>query len=410
MSFKSLGLSSTLLDAIKKVGFQNPTEIQSLVIPKILESKNLLIEAQTGTGKTASFVLPILEKLKDVPLEKKIKVLVLSPTRELAIQTTGIFFRFAQHIPHKLSFLSVIGGESINSQNKTLSFGVEVIVATPGRLLDLIAQNTVDLSHLELLVIDEADKILDQGFSIELDMLLQKIPSKRQNLFFSATYPEKVNELVKRLCDSVEIIKLEEVSPTVENITQRVIEVNKDNRSKLLRHLIESNNWKHVLVFVGSKTHARNLALKLQKYNITSGALHGDLSQMERNLVLSDFKAKKLTTLISTDIAARGIDITKLEVVINFDLPRSPADYIHRIGRTGRAQELGHAISFIDYEDFDHFKLIEKRAGINLTRESITGFEISGELPKKIKGGAPIKGKRKSKKDKLREKIIIHEG
>lgn len=405
MPFDSLGLSSTLLTAISKAGFSEPTPVQSMAIPEILAGLDLIIEAQTGTGKTASFVIPILEKLKEVPLEKKVRVLVLSPTRELAIQTTGTFFKFAQYMPHKLSFMSVIGGESIGKQNTTLSYGVEVIVATPGRLLDLLAQNTIDLSFVEILILDEADKILDAGFEQELDEVLSNLPEKKQCLFFSATYPERINELIKKFSDKTSTIKLIEETPTVENISQRVIEVNKDNRSALLRHLINLEKWNHVLVFVASKKAAHNLAMKLKKYNINADSLHGDLTQIERNDVLANFKAKKISVLIATDIAARGIDIFKLPVVINFDLPRSPTDYIHRIGRTGRAGENGIAISFIAHEDFDHFKLIEKRAAIKLTRESILGFELTGDAPIKTKGSAPIKGKRKSKKDKLREKL-----
>lgn len=404
MSFQSLGLSEILLNAIKRAGFEEPTSIQTLAIPEILKGKDLIIEGQTGTGKTASFVLPVLEKLKEVPLEKKTRVLVLSPTRELAIQTTGTFFKFAQYIPHKLSFLSVIGGESIAGQNKTLSYGVEVIVATPGRLLDLIDQGNIQLEFVETFILDEADKILDLGFEGELKNVLAKLPEKRQNLFFSATYPERVLGLIKTISTDVEVIHLEEEVPTVKNIHQRVIVVNEDRRTALLRHLIDLEKWNYVLVFVNSKKAAHNLALKLQKYNVNAGAFHGDMSQSERKLVLADFKARKIDILISTDVAARGIDIVKLAVVVNFDLPRSPLDYIHRVGRTGRAGEMGVAVSFIDFKDFEHFKLIEKKAEINLERESIAGHEISGDAPLKIKGLAPVKGKRKSKKDKLREK------
>jgi superfamily II DNA/RNA helicase len=410
MSFQSLGLSQTLLGSIKKAGFSIPTPIQELSIPKILENMNLSIEAQTGTGKTASYVLPILEKLKDTKLEKKTKVLVLAPTRELAIQITGTFFKFAQYIPHKLSFLSVIGGESIDSQNKTLSYGVEVIVATPGRLLDLIEQNTICLDYIEILVLDEADKILDLGFESELENVLNKLPSFRQNLFFSATYPERITHLIKKISNDVQHLKIEIETPTVENILQRVIEVNRDNRQTLLRHLIKTLNWTHVLVFVNSKKAAQNLSQKLQKYQINALCLHGDLTQAERNFALAEFKMKKITVLVCTDVASRGIDIVKLSIVINFDLPRSPLDYIHRIGRTGRAGEAGLALSFISHDDFEHFKLIEKKSKISLTRESIPGFELTGEATLANKGNAPIKGKRKSKKDKIREKIIIHDG
>ena len=233
-------------------------------------------------------------------------------------------------------------------------------------------------------------------------MVLSEISSKRQNLFFSATYPEKVLEIVKRISTTSEHIKIENDTPTVENIHQRVIEVNKDNRGMLLRHLIVMEKWKNALVFVSSKTAAGNLAEKLKKVGVRAGALHGDLSQPERNKALSDFKEKKIDFLIATDVASRGIDINKLSLVINFDLPRSPADYIHRIGRTGRAGEIGLAVTFIGHEDQEHFKLIEKRAQISLEREQISGFELTGEAMNTVKGQLPVKGLRKSKKDKAR--------
>lgn len=407
MSFHSFGLSQDLILSLEKKGFKNPTEIQNLAIPKILQGSDLLIESPTGTGKTASFVIPILEKLQrgDLPLNQT-SVLVISPTRELALQTALVFEKLAKGLPFKIKTVAIIGGESIKEQNDLLSQGAEVIIATPGRLLDLLRQKTVDLTALAILVLDEADKILDLGFAQELEEVLSQLPSQRQNLFFSATYPQKINNLVKKISDSTEIIKLEqeEGTPLTAHITQRVIEVHRDKRTALLRHLYQSENWHRLLVFVSSKIAARNLASKLKKYDINAESLHGDLSQTERNFVLSEFKQKNISVLIATDIAARGIDILKLPLVVNFDLPRSPTDYIHRIGRTGRAGEKGLAISFISFEDFDHFKLIEKRAKIKLERESIPGFELTGLAPQKIKGAAPIKGKRKSKKDKLRQK------
>lgn len=404
-NFRELGLIDELLLGVEKSGFTEPTRIQEITLPLILEGRDLLIEAQTGSGKTACFAWPLLQKisLNKQNNHKGIQALILTPTRELALQVSGAFYRFGEFLPTKVSTLTVIGGESIDQQTRALADGVDVVVATPGRLLDLIGQKVLSLSDIQFLVLDEADKILDLGFAAELDLVLNEISGKRQNLFFSATYPEKVLEIVKRISTSPEHIKIEADTPTVENIHQRVIEVNKENRGMLLRHLIVMEKWKNALVFVSSKTAAGNLAEKLKKVGVRAGAIHGDLSQPERNKALSDFKDKKIDFLVATDVAARGIDISKLTLVINFDLPRSPADYIHRIGRTGRAGEKGLAVTFIGHEDQEHFKLIEKRAQILLEREQVKGFELTGEAILSVKGQAPVKGKRKSKKDKARE-------
>ena len=404
-NFKELGLIDELLLAIKQSGFMEPTRIQELTLPLILGGRDLLIEAQTGSGKTACFALPILQQISlNKQIDKKsIQALILTPTRELALQVSGAFYRFGEFLTSKVSTLTIIGGESIEQQTRALEDGVDIVVATPGRLLDLIGQKVLNLNDIKFLVLDEADKILDLGFAAELDLVLSEISNKRQNLFFSATYPEKVLEIVKRISISPEHVKIEDDTPTVENIHQRLIEVNKDNRGMLLRHLIVMEKWKNALVFVSSKTAAGNLAEKLKKVGVRAGALHGDLSQPERNKALSDFKEKKIDFLIATDVASRGIDISKLTLVINFDLPRSPADYIHRIGRTGRAGETGLAVTFIGHEDQEHFKLIEKRAQVQLVREQIPGFELIGEAISTVRGQAPVKGLRKSKKDKARE-------
>ena len=406
-NFSELGLSPELLLAVEKSGFTEPTRIQEITLPQILEGKDLLIEAQTGSGKTACFAWPLLQKISaDQERNKKsVQALVLTPTRELALQVSGALYRFGEFLTDKVSVLTIIGGESIDQQNRALNDGVDIVVATPGRLLDLIGQKTLRLDEIKFLVLDEADKILDLGFAAELDLVLKEISGKRQNLFFSATYPEKVMEIVKRISSSPEHIKIEADTPTVENIHQRVIQVNKENRGMLLRHLIVMEKWKNALIFVSSKTAAGNLAEKLKKVGVRAGAIHGDLSQPERNKALADFKDKKTDFLVATDVAARGIDINKLTLVINFDLPRSPADYIHRIGRTGRAGERGLAVTFIGHEDQEHFKLIEKRAQIRLEREEVKGFELTGEAPLVMKGQAPVKGKRKSKKDKAREQL-----
>lgn len=403
--FKELGLSDEILLSIQRSEFTTPTPIQNKTIPQIFEGFDLLIEAQTGSGKTACFAWPILQQISANKQEdhKKIQALILTPTRELALQVSGALYRFGEFLTNQVSVLTIIGGESIAQQTLTLTNGVDIVVATPGRLLDLIGQNVLSLSDIKFLVLDEADKILDLGFAAELDLVLKEISGVRQNLFFSATYPEKVLEIVKRISTKPLHLKIDDVTPTVENISQRVIEVNKDNRGMLLRHLIKEEKWKNALVFVASKVAAHNLCEKLKKAGVNAGTIHGDLSQPERNKALSDFKERRIDFLIATDVAARGIDINKLSLVVNFDLPRSPADYIHRIGRTGRAGEIGHAVSFISHEDQEHFYLIEKRAQIKLDREKVIGFELTGEAPEKVRGLEPIKGKRKSKKDKVRE-------
>lgn len=401
-SFTELGLISELASGAERSGFSVPTDIQILSIPKILDGLDLLIEAQTGSGKTACFAWPILQKISNDNKSNHIKALILTPTRELALQISGAFYRFGEFLPNKVSVLTVIGGESIEQQTRALAEGVDVVVATTGRLIDLLGQNVLELKNINFLVLDEADKILDLGFATELDSVLTSINPSRQNLFFSATYPEKVLNIVSKISKNPVHIKIENVSPTVDNIHQRVITVNRENRGLLLRHLIQNEKLRNALVFVSSKTAAGNLSEKLKKLGIRAGAIHGDLSQPERNKALADFKEKKIDFLIATDVAARGIDILKLSLVINFDLPRSPADYIHRIGRTGRAGEKGLAITFIGHEDMEHFKLIEKRAQIELKKEEVVGFELTGSAPEVIKGKVPVKGKRMSKKDKVR--------
>ncbi|HAZ14129.1 MAG: DEAD/DEAH box helicase [Bdellovibrionales bacterium GWA2_49_15] len=405
MPFKQLGLSEEILRSIQKHGFTAPTPIQDLAIPQIFDGTDLLVEAQTGSGKTACFAWPILQQLAAQKSggKKVIQALILTPTRELALQVSAALSQFGEFLCKKVSALTVIGGESIAQQTQTLAAGVDIVVATPGRLLDLIGQQILSLAHLKFFVLDEADKILDLGFAAELELILEKIPDTRQNLFFSATYPSKVLEIAKRISKNPVPLKIDDMAPTVDTISQRVILVNKEKRGMLLRHLIKAECWRDGLVFVSSKIAAHNLCGKLRKAGINADALHGDLSQPERNKALANFKTKKTHFLVATDVAARGIDIEKLSLVINYDLPRSPADYIHRIGRTGRAGETGLAISFIGLEDQEHFKLIEKRAKIRLDREEIAGFELLGDIPEKVRGLPPIKGKRKSKKDRARE-------
>jgi len=411
LSFSTLGLSTKLLDILKKNDFTKATPIQNKVIPLILEKKDIMAKAQTGTGKSASFILPILELLshKQTLGKAKIKVLVLTPTRELTLQISQNFKLFSKFLKKELKIVSVIGGESIGDQLYDIQRGCDILVATSGRFIDVLNKKQMNLSFVEFFVLDEADKMLDLAFANELELILDSIPSKRQNLLFSATYPKKMLEIASKISQNPIEVSIENEIDIVDTINQRVIEVNKNNRGPLLRHLLDSNKFTSVLVFMSSKRASDNIANKFRKYGYKADSFHADLHQEDRNFTLNEFKNKKLQILFSTDIASRGLDISGIDCVINFDLPRSPTDYIHRIGRTGRAGKKGEAISFINFEDKSHFALIEKRSNIKIKTEQIKGFELIGEEIQKTKGPAPVKGKGKSKKDKLREKKALEE-
>ncbi len=405
MPFSNLKLSTPLQELLQKNNYSKPTPIQEQVIPLVLEHKDIMAQAQTGSGKTASFVLPILEILSQNPTEgkQKIKVLVLAPTRELTLQIAEAFSLFGKALSQKPKVVSVIGGEGIGDQIYAIQKGCDVVVATSGRFLDVLSKKQMTLKHLEFLVLDEADKMLNLGFAEELDAILEAIPTKRQNLLFSATYPEKMLEIASKVTQEAIRVTVENETPTVRKIEQRVIEVNPENRGPLLRYLLKKEKYKSVLVFMANRRATDNIAEKFSKRGYLAESFHGDLSQDDRNYTIEEFKKKKIQILFTTDIISRGLHIEGIDCVINFDLPRSPADYIHRIGRTGRAGESGVAISFIGHEEQAHFKLIEKRSQIKLEREQIKGYELKGEAPKREKGPAPVKGKKKSKKDKLRE-------
>jgi superfamily II DNA/RNA helicase len=405
MPFSKLKLSAPLQEVLKKNNYIKPTAIQEQVIPLILEGKDIMAQAQTGSGKTASFVLPILELLSQNPTEgkRKIKVLVLTPTRELTQQVAETFSFFGKALTQKPKVVSVIGGEGISEQIYAIQKGCDILVATSGRFLDLLSKNQMTLKHLDFFILDEADKMLNLGFSEELDAILEAIPDKRQNLLFSATYPEKMLEIASKVTHEAIRVTVADEAPTVSKIEQRVIEVNPENRGPLLRYLLKKEKYKSVLVFMANKRATENIAEKFRKRGYLAESFHGDLSQDDRNYTIEEFKKGKIQILFTTDIISRGIHIDNIDCVVNFDLPRSPADYIHRIGRTGRAGESGVAISFIGHEEQGHFKVIEKRSQIKLEREQIKGYELKGEAPKKEKGPAPVKGKKKSKKDKLRE-------
>ena len=406
MLFSELGLAKDTAEALKEHGFQRPTPVQTKVIPRVLEGNDVVAMAQTGSGKTAAFVLPILklwhERLGEG--KRKLKVLVLAPTRELALQIAEVFRELGYLMPTVPRVVGAIGGEPIGEQLYDIQQGCDVLVATSGRFLDILQKDQMNLSRLEFLVLDEADKMMNADFAEELDLILDAIPQERQNLLFSATYPEKTKELAARITSDPIEVRIDAEEPTVASIEQRVIEVDAANRGPLLRQLLKENKWSLVLVFVASKRASTNLAEKFRKHGFRASAFNGNLEQDLRTDTLEAFKHQEFNILFATDIAARGLDVEDIDCVINFDLPRSPADYIHRIGRTGRAGKSGLAISFIDYESMDHFRTIEKRARVRLKRESVAGFELSGERPEKKKGPAPTKGKRPSKKDKLRAK------
>ncbi len=407
MTFEDLKLDKKILLSLKEKSFTRPTPVQEKVIPLVLDGKDVMAQAQTGSGKSASFVLPVLQlwsQTRDNAKKGKIKVLVLTPTRELTIQVASAFEEFGKYLPKKPQVISVIGGEKIGEQLFEIQKGCDVLVATSGRFLDVLSKKQMNLSYLNYLILDEADKMLDLGFEEELELILEAIPDKHQNLMFSATYPPKTQNIAAKITTNAVEVKTLEEAPVVQSINQRVIEVNREERGPLLRHLLKESKWRLVLVFMANKRATDNIAEKFRKHGVKAASFNADLEQDVRNDTLKAFKEGKVNVLFATDIAARGLDIDDIDCVINYDLPRSPADYIHRIGRTARAGKSGEAISFIDHETQAHFKLIEKRSEIKLTRESIEGFELEGDTPVKVKGPAPVKGKGKSKKDKLREK------
>jgi ATP-dependent RNA helicase RhlE len=404
MSFALLGITANLLRSIELAGYEKPTDIQEQAIPVILKGQDLIAQAKTGSGKTIAFVLPILQFFEDSRDTKRriLKVLILTPTRELAVQVQGVLKVFGRNLPDPLRTILLIGGLNIDLQVRGLHHGADIAVATPGRLLDLVKRKEIRMSSLNLLVIDEADKMLDMGFADELQEVLKMLPPRRQNVLFSATMDENIIRLTDGFMQDPVHIKMEEEAPTVETIHQRAIEVNRTNRGPLLRHLINTESWEHVLIFVASIRGADILAAKLRSAGILADALHGSMTQAQRTFVLDQFKTQKIKVLVATDIIARGIDIDKLSYVVNYDLPRSPNDYIHRVGRTARAGMKGVAVSFVGHEDREHFKLIERRIQLRLPMESIKGFELTGETIHPEKGKAPVKGHRMSKKDKAR--------
>lgn len=362
MSFSELGLSDQLLQAIKYENYERPYPIQAQAIPAILNGKDVVGFAPTGSGKTASYVLPILDILQRKAYVKSriIPVLILVPTRELAAQVEDVIKVFNVFLRREVLSKAVYGGVSINPQMKNL-YGTEILVATPGRLLDLVSNNSLDLGQLQILVVDEVDKLFNLGFKEEMDNILSLLPKKKQSLLFSATADEAIEEMISKLLHQPVKIEITVDPIATELITQSAYLVSPENKGPLLRHLIDNGDWQQVLVFTSSIRAADNLAAKLTKNGIQAMAFHGDKSQGARTEALRQFKSGSLRVLVATDLAARGIDIESLPYVINYELPRSPKDYVHRIGRTGRAESRGEAISLITEEDRHHFKVIQKK-------------------------------------------------
>ena len=407
MPFSSLGLSPALAQAAADLGFTQPTPIQSEAIPAVLAGRDVLATARTGSGKTAAYALPLLHRwqVSAGAGPRRTRALVLVPTRELAAQVGEVLRSLAQPMQPRPKLVVAFGGVSINPQLMALRGGADVVVATPGRLLDLIDHNGLRLDHVELLVLDEADRLLDLGFADELARVLALLPTRRQNLLFSATFPATVESLAREMLH--EPVRIDTPAPAEEAapmVRQRAIAVDDKRRTQLLRQLMKSEGWKQVLVFVASQYAAERLANKLHQGEIYATAFHGGLSQGARQTTLDEFKAKRWDVLVTTDLAARGIHIQGLPVVVNFDLPRSPVDHVHRIGRTGRAGQDGLAVSFVTAATLAHWNLIEKRQGLSLPLETVEGFEPTETTPEPVdrSGNGGIKGKRPSKKDKLR--------
>jgi ATP-dependent RNA helicase RhlE len=419
MPFHALGLAADLVDLASRLGLREPTAIQRQAIAPVLAGRDLWACAPTGSGKTAAYALPVLQSAlaakKTCPAQQRssrtLRTLVLVPTRELVEQVATLLQDLVPTDPSGLKIVRAYGGVSINPQLMRLRGGAEVVVATPGRLLDLIAHNALTLAQVATCVLDEADRLLDAGFADEVDRIVRLLPRARQTLMFSATATPALNSRALALLNDPLRINLQTAPAAAEDVAphavqQRALLVDDKRRLQLLRRLIQQGAWPRTLVFVATRYAAVHVADKLCRNGIDARSLHGDLTQGARNKVLFDFKASQLQVLVTTDVAARGIDIPLLPVVVNFDLPRSANDYTHRIGRTGRAGQNGLAVSFISADTAGaeaHFRLIEKRQGQRVVREQIEGFEPTCIAAAPLDANGGVKGLRKSKKDKLRE-------
>lgn len=399
MKFSTLGLSAPILRSVTEKRYSIPTPIQAQAIPAVIEGKDVMAAAQTGTGKTAAFVLPILERLlKGERVQaNQARVLVLTPTRELAAQVNASVEMYGKYV--SLRSTVVFGGVNINPQMKTLRRGVDVLVATPGRLLDLYYQNAVKFPKLEVLVLDEADRMLDMGFLPDIRRILALLPKERQNLMFSATFSEDIRKLAKGMINHPVEISVTPRNTTVDTVEQFVYPVDKKQKPHLLTQLIKDNQWNQVLVFCRTKHGANRLTRHLENNNIKAAVIHGNKSQGARTKALSDFKNGQVRILVATDIAARGLDISQLPRVVNLDLPNVSEDYIHRIGRTGRAGAKGQAISLVCADEFQELCGIERLIKQMITRKIIDGFKPIHELPESRLDGRPVRSK-KSKKPK----------
>ena len=379
MSFKNLGLSDELLNTIQKEGYSEATPVQERAIPLINKGMDILAGAQTGTGKTAAFALPILNRLQQSKSKKrKVRALILTPTRELAAQVNNSFRTYGIALPFKT--IEIFGGVSMRPQKSKLKKGVDIVVATPGRLLDHLSQNTIDLSGVEVFVLDEADRMLDMGFKRDIEKVIKQLPKRRQNLLFSATFPKEIQRLASKLLNSPKKIQVASENSTAENVKQTVYPVDQSRKRELLIHSIKENNWFQVLVFIKTKRAADKLTRQLNKKGILSDTIHGNKTQAARSKALEGFKKGKVQVLVATDVAARGIDIDLLPVVINFNLPMVAEDYIHRIGRTARAGKEGEAISLVCAEEFNLLSDIERLLKFRIPREDIEGFETTQHL------------------------------
>ncbi len=381
MTFEELGLAAPLLRAVKEKGYTEPSPIQAEAIPPVLLGRDIMAAAQTGTGKTAGFVLPILQLLTTTaPTHPhRLRALIITPTRELAAQVAESVVTYGKHLP--LKSVVVFGGVKINPQISALRKGVDILVATPGRLLDLYQRGEVRFNEIEILVLDEADRMLDMGFIHDIRRILKALPAKRQNLLFSATFANEIRQLTKSILHNPVEVEVSPPNATAERVEQWVYPVDKKSKAAVLRQLVVENNWQQVLVFSRTKHGANKLSQQLEKAGIDAAAIHGNKSQAARTKALAGFKAGKIRVLVATDIAARGLDIVQLPQVVNFDLPNVPEDYVHRIGRTGRAGAAGKAYSLVSADEIKQLNAIEHVIQRHLTREYVDGFEPDHEVP-----------------------------
>jgi ATP-dependent RNA helicase RhlE len=403
MSFHTLGLSAELLRAVADQGYTEPTPVQRQAIPVILEGRDILAGAQTGTGKTAGFTLPLLQRLGATTRSngrRGVRALILTPTRELAAQVEASVRTYGRHLP--FSSAVIFGGVKINPQIDKLRRGVDILVATPGRLLDHVGQKTLDLSRVEILVLDEADRMLDMGFIRDIRRILQLLPPARQNLLFSATYTDEIRKLADGLLDAPALIQVPRCDATAARISQVIHPVDRERKRELLSFLIGSQDWKQVLVFTRTKHGANRLAQQLDRDGINAAAIHGNKSQGARTRALEDFKLGKVRVLVATDIAARGLDIDQLPHVVNFELPHVAEDYVHRIGRTGRAGREGGAVSLVCVDEHPLLRDIERLLKRDIPRVVIAGHEpdpaIRAEPILNGRGGNPRGGAQRSSK------------